>query len=118
MGKLKSNKIKSTTIVEVIVAMVIILTVITITFSFYMEINKSSNYVLKLRAHLLSEEIINKTKSKKEFLDQTYKYENIIIQKIIKPYENYDDLRKIEIIASSSDNMELFQKYEIVNITD
>ena len=109
-------KAKATTVVEVIVAMVIILTVITLTFTFFFRVNNNNNYVVKLRAHLLSEEIINKTKNNNEFLNNTFYFENIIIEKTLTPFEQYNDLRKLEITARTKNDRELFRKYEIISI--
>lgn len=112
----KLNKLGGSTLVEVIVAMVIITMVISLTFNFYVKVNKSSNYLVKLKAHMISEEVICQCKIHKEFKDENYNFDNVIIQKIITPYENYDDLKRVEIIALSMDKKEFFRKTEIISI--
>ena len=82
-------RLKATSIVESITAMIIILLSFGIGMMIYMNVLRSEKLVSKVRASIVLNEVLRKTKEKKTFKSNTVVIENL---KIIKSVSNYSDL--------------------------
>ena len=117
MAKLRFS-LQSSTLIEVIIAMLIVLICLFIAFNVYIKTNASANFLQRIQAHLLTEDIFTNTKSKKEYIDKQFEFNNITIHRMIKPYPKSINLVMIELIAMTKKGRILFTKKEVVRILD
>ena len=111
-------KLKASTLVEVIVAMVIISTVFLLSLGVFLNISKHSNNGLKLKAALVSEEIMVSTRQGKLFLDENIPLDNLDIIKQVSSYKSYKDLVLVSIEVKDKRGKSLLVKREIMILND
>ena len=109
-------KIKASTLVEAIIAMLIVTIAFSLALMLMLNISKNSNNSLKIKAYILANDIMVKTKSEKLYFDQEFDYGNITIKKTVIEYENNEELFQLNVSAFDSRNHKLFEQNELLII--
>jgi len=112
------KKINSSTLVETIMAMLIVTMVFSIASVVMVNISKNSNNSLKTKAYIFTNDIWVKTHSEKQYIDQDFKLDNILVKRTILEYNNSSELFKLTISAYNMQNHKLFEKNELIIIEE
>lgn len=101
MAQLRHHtKIKAATLLEVIVAMVVIMIVFTLATGIFANIIKSSPSVKQHHVNALLAQVIAESITKQNWKDETITVDSMILQKTVKPYQDYADLLQIQVVAT------------------
>ena len=113
----KLGKLRASTLIESIVAMVIITLLFGISFSILTSIAGRNNSQIKLKASFEAQRVISLCKSQHDFEDHEWKFEGLAVEKVIKSYHEYKDLRLIEVNVFNNDGKLLLRRHELINIS-
>jgi type II secretory pathway pseudopilin PulG len=113
-----TSKLKGSTLIEVMVAMVIVIIIFGLAMMTFINIAKFSNNALKTEAYFNLQKVITETYVNKQFLDEDYEFENMVIRKSITPYPDCKDLRIILFSAYTAENKLIIEKKQVVKATD
>ena len=111
-------RLKASTLVEIIVAMVIISTVFVLSLAVFVNISKNSNNGLKLKAALISEEVMVSTRQNKLYIDEEIDIDHLDIIKRVSTYKSYKDLVLVSIEIKDKRGKSLLIKKEIMILND
>ena len=110
------TKIKASILVETIVAMLLITISFTMAFMVILNVSKNSNNSLKTKAYILSNDVLVKTKSEKQYFDQDFVFGNITVKRTITEYENNEELFQLNLSTFDYRNHKLFEQNELIII--
>lgn len=113
----KLGKLRASTLIESIVSMVIITLLFGISFSILSSVAGRNNAQLKLKALLEAQRVVAQCKSEGDFNNQYWKIEGLTIEKTIKNYHDYKEIRLIEVSIFNNNGKLLIQKHELINIS-
>lgn len=106
--------LKGSTLIEVIVAMVIIMTVHAIALAIFINISGNNNNKIKMKAYLKMEEVWIKTVQESSYFDDEYDFDNIIIKKMISPYEQNKRLKVLQFQAFNMNGKLIIEKKQLI----
>ncbi|NOZ47669.1 MAG: hypothetical protein GXO79_12945 [Chlorobi bacterium] len=109
------KKLKASTIIETIVAMTIIMISFGIVALLIIN-NAKNNSQLKLNAYLLTEDIKAVTKAEKEYNNEEYEFENLLIYKSIEEYENFSNIKVLHLEVFSINDKLIYDSKELINL--
>ncbi len=110
------GRIEASSLVETVVAMIIILSVFGISMMVYMNVVKTGINLSNLNASLQLNELAEKTKKEKLYVDQTIESKGFSIQKKITKYNHDENLLLLEITAKDNGDKILASRKEIILI--
>ncbi len=113
MDKLIS-KINASTLVEVIVAMVIISSVFILSLAVFLNIGKNSNNSLKIKAALVSEDVMVYTRQNNLFVNENISMDNLDIIKEVRQYKSYKDMVLVTVEVKDKRGKSLVVKKELM----
>jgi len=106
-------KIKEYTLIETIVSMVIIMLVFSISMMIYINVVRTDRVIERTQVFLKMNEILTLSKSKQDFLDFTYSFENYEIKKSIQKYMDLPALKVISVKAYNKQGKLIAEKSEL-----
>ncbi len=107
-------KLRAGTLVETLVSMTIILFCSTLAVMIYTRVLSSQNGVQRLRAFYIACEVIDKSCSKKDFLDASLGIQGMKIEKACKPYKGDNDLIDMRVTVKAENGMLLWEQKQLV----
>lgn len=113
------KKVKASSLVESVIAMVLILTITVIGTVILSNVLIGNNNSQRLKAVLLVNEVILKTKEDKTFIDATIKTEeNIIIEKTLSKYDKHPELTLLTVSAHSESKKNIYSRRELITTNE
>lgn len=113
MAKLKSHKVKASTLLEVIVAMVVIMVVFVIATGIYTNVIKSAPSIKQQQGRALALGIIAQSKLERDWTEKSILVDSVTLHKEVVPYQEYSDLLLIRVTAKER-GREISQVKQIV----
>ena len=107
-------KLKAATLLESLVAMVVVMVCFGITSMIYNNVLRSDSKRIKLKAHLLLNDISIKTKKEKIFLDEDIQRDGILIRKRIKNYKEISGLSELDLTAFYNESKPVQTRRELI----
>lgn len=98
-----NRKIKASTLLEVIVAMVVILIVFVLATGIYANVMRSAPSVKQQRVKALMSGLIEKSITESNWGDEEIMIDSISLIKKVLPYQDYADLKLLQVIAIEQD---------------
>ena len=108
------QKLKATTLPESLIAMVIILLVFGIAISIFANVMDSSSIHEKIRAEIILQNLLVKTKTDKNFFDGEMEINGIRIIKKIASYSGAEGLSMISLTAFDRKNKQITERSELI----
>jgi len=100
MAQLKKGMLKASTLLEVIIAMVIIMVIFTLAIGVYNNVLNASPSIKKQQAKAMIGVMMATSIHDKKLDDEQFTKDDIVLEKIVVPYEGYSDLVLITVTAS------------------
>lgn len=114
MARLKTHKVKGSTLIETLIAVVIILTCFSIAMMFFMKLNQSSFTKQHLKAEqLVKQQLYNSLKTE-NYIDDNFTEEDFTISQTIEPYKNYPNLFILKVEALNKNNKTLASRKQVI----
>ena len=107
-------KLKATTLAESLIAMVIIMLVFGIAVTIFANVSDSTMMHEKIRAEIILQDILLKTKAAKNFIDGETEINGIKIMKKVVPYSGAQGLSMITLTALNRNNKQIVKKSELI----
>jgi hypothetical protein len=117
LAKLK-NKISASTLIEVVVAMMITILCFVIVSIFINQFLQVNNTFIKIKAYLILEEEILKTKTDNKYFDETLEYKNLKFVRNVYSYNKSDKLNIIHYKVLNIKKEILLEKKEVVPLIE
>lgn len=113
MVKIK-NKIPAFTIIESLVALIITMLVFGLCLLIFINVTKTSDISRRTKAFFILKEYRNKTKSNKDYLDNTFFVDGFRIEKKLMNYHETKDLYQLSLIAFDRTDKKLAEINELL----
>lgn len=110
------EKLSGSTLLESLVAMILLLICIILATGVINSIVHSSNATEKLRAVLLTQELMNQTRMEERYIDEDIQEDHFLLQKRASKYQDIDDIVMIIITAKNEMGEKLSVQHELVKI--
>ena len=117
MGRLKSLRLKATTIIESMVAMVIIVVSFGIAMMIYMNVLSTDQLSPQTKADILLQEEMVETKKNRRFFKETKEIDGILLEKEVLPYPGSPDAYVIVLTMRDAKGKIIREVREIVYAT-
>jgi type II secretory pathway pseudopilin PulG len=116
MAELK--KIKSSTLIESIVAMVIITISFSSAFLILSAVSGKNNPQLRFKALIEAQRALDNCKNSGNLQNQDWQLEGLKIEKVIKPFHEFQGLRQIEISVYNNSGKPLIHRTELISVPE
>lgn len=108
MGKLSGN-----TLLEALVAMVVIIFCSTLATVIYLNVLSSQSTAQKLKAYYITQEVVQQTIERKDFLDAQFGYEGLLVARSCKPLKGNNIIR-LDITVTAEAGKKLWEQSQLV----
>lgn len=104
-----SSKVKGATVVEVLIAMAILAFCSGLATLIFLNIQKSTQPFIKLKAVELTERMMNETEKKRGFNSKEMDANEFLLSRSVETMSDYPDCKVVRVIIFNRDKRKLFE---------
>ena len=113
-GMKLNDRIKASSLLETIVALLVVMTVFGIAMTIYINVLRNSDSLSTLKAIQTLEQVAAETKTKRSYFDESFRVDEIMVEKSFIQYQHNEDLWLMDLKAIDPLNKTIATRKEIL----